>query len=396
MTYRTNVRRTFRRTLVDAGLRTVVTDPRKRPVVPFRHALCLLLSIPLLLCRSLLELDQIARFDRTRRLFRSNRCPVISDSTLRRILDAIPSEQTADLLTHLLPMAGQEGLLRAKLAPGITRSMGVLDGSEIGKGRYTFMSLFGSICVPAVITTMQNGGDELGTAKEILRTLPERLGDWVPDLIVGDGLYFCEAIFRMVCDHLGKHMLVKYPDKGQNYRRRTLLHRAHNLFVPSSGPPSDAVRRESGYDYERLSRYEILATRDNFLGRDVWVLHTTERRTKAPPSEAPQRYWIVTTDTSLSLRAIREAAMLRWHIENDVFKRLSLLAGTKYNSCRDLHAATNLLRIVSTGLTLLTIVRELLARDTTVTQQFFKGAKRTWKAFCLFLTDCLSNSLVFT
>ena len=93
----------------------------------------------------------------------------------------------------------------SETAPGITRSMGVLDGLEIRKGRYVFLSLFGSICVPAM-TIMRNRGDERGTAKEILRALPERLGEWVPDLIVGDGLYFCEAIFRMVCDHLGKHI----------------------------------------------------------------------------------------------------------------------------------------------------------------------------------------------
>ena len=39
--------------------------------------------------------------------------------------------------------------------------------------------------------------------------------------------------------------------------------------------------------------------------------------------------WIVTTDLELALEEIREAAHQRWQIENNVFKRISRLSGTK-------------------------------------------------------------------
>ena len=55
--------------------------------------------------------------------------------------------------------------------------------------------------------------------------------------------------------------------------------------------------------------------------------------------------WIVTTDSELTLEEVREAAHQRWEIENNVFKRISHLAGTKRFYFKDPRQFFNLLHI---------------------------------------------------
>ena len=45
-------------------------------------------------------------------------------------------------------------------------------------------------------------------------------------------------------------------------------------------------------------------------------------------------FWVITSDFSLTPAEIREAAHIRWSIENDVFKRLNHLSGTKRFRCK--------------------------------------------------------------
>jgi hypothetical protein len=73
---------------------------------------------------------------------------------------------------------------------------------------------------------------------------------------------------------------------------------------------------------------EYEKTSGEFAGYPVQIAHLVEdypKSTKNPHRES----WIVTTDLSLSCRSLWEAAHLRRHIENHVYKRISHLAGTK-------------------------------------------------------------------
>ena len=69
-------------------------------------------------------------------------------------------------------------------------------------------------------------------------------------------------------------------------------------------------------------------TSGEFAGYPIQIAHLVEGYSKRT-SDALAESWIVTTDLSLSSKAFKEAAHRRWHIENNVFKRISHLAGTK-------------------------------------------------------------------
>lgn len=69
-------------------------------------------------------------------------------------------------------------------------------------------------------------------------------------------------------------------------------------------------------------------TSDTFADYPVTIAHLVEEYPKRS-GNSREEAWIITTDLSLSPREIREAAHVRWSIENDCFKKLSTLAGTK-------------------------------------------------------------------
>ncbi len=117
------------------------------------------------------------------------------------------------------------------------------------------------------------------------------------------------------------HILIKssHPDF------RDVLKDAQALFAQGN---RTLFTLYTGYDLQRLFSWKIDLTSHTFAGYPVQICHLVEdypKRTTRPSEEA----WIVTTGCSLSPQKIREAAHICWSIENDCFKKLSTLAGTK-------------------------------------------------------------------
>ena len=70
--------------------------------------------------------------------------------------------------------------------------------------------------------------------------------------------------------------------------------------------------------------------------------------------------WIVTTDLKLPLEEVREAAHQRWQIENNVFKRISHLSGTKRFYFKDPRQFFNLLHLFFAAVAVLDCIIALL------------------------------------
>ena len=100
--------------------------------------------------------------------------------------------------------------------------------------------------------------------------------------------------------------------------------------------------------------------------------------------------WIVTTDLGLQPEEIREAAHLRWHIENNLFKRLSHHAGTKRFYFRDPKAFFAMLRLLCTAIELLGILLSILRRNGLLFKSILQGIKTTWRLVYILVRD-LSN-----
>ena len=83
----------------------------------------------------------------------------------------------------------------------------------------------------------------------------------------------------------------------------------------------------------------------------------------------------------LSCGEIREAAHLRWQIENNVFKRMSHLCGTKRFWSKDQRAYFTMVRLFAAAVAAFDAFISIVRADPQMYNQIMKGAKFTWKNF---------------
>ena len=89
--------------------------------------------------------------------------------------------------------------------------------------------------------------------------------------------------------------------------------------------------------------------------------------------------WIVSTDRQLPLEELRKAAHQRWQIENNVFKRISHLAGTKRFYFKDPRQFFNLLHFFFTAMAVLDCILALLRAHERLFEALRAGIKDTWR-----------------
>jgi len=98
-------------------------------------------------------------------------------------------------------------------------------------------------------------------------------------------------------------------------------------------------------------------------------------------------FWVITTDQSLSCKELRELAHKRWQIENNIFKRLNELVGSKRGWIRNGHLKAVLLILWLTGL--LVFCYWLLWRGLAKLRQTYGKVKHTLR----FVTRLLFTSI---
>ena len=273
------------------------------------------------------------------------------------------------------------------LVPGAPpRRIGIIDGSFMGGHFLGALALYGKISYPVLLRGYANRGRELDAGKQLIRAAASLLGPARPQMLLLDSLYFNAPIFSLARS-LGFHVLVKSSDPGF----RTVLQDAKFLFALGD-LASDEVRRFSGFDSVRLCSWTLEVTSGTFAGLPVNVSHLTETFSKhqgSPPHEA----WIVTTDLSFSPAELREAAYARWSIENDVFKKLSHLAGTKRFHFKDSSAFLSVLRILCAAVTAFELAILILNSSKELFKAFRDGIKPTLFGLLSRLADFLEISV---
>jgi hypothetical protein len=184
---------------------------------------------------------------------------------------------------------------------------------------------------------------------------------------------------------MGAHLLIKMKDS----ELRVVTKDAANLFAHFGG---DTEAR--GFDPDRLCRWIARQTLSSFAGFPVQVVQLTETYAKSRGNPTVT-CWIVTTDLSLSLVELREAAHLRWQIENNLFKRLSHLSGTKRFHFKDRRPFFNLLHIFAAAVTALEAFIHILRRHSRRFKAVLAGAKFTWISFFHLLAEQLEGLVLF-
>jgi len=360
-----------------------VTDIRKHPCIGLRTILTSFFLMPFFSLTSLFSLDREARTQRFKSLFGCSRNLVVSDSTLRRVLGWLDPHQLRTLLLKLLPPFERQGLLTVRLTEhGPQRRLGILDGSFMGGHWLSILCLSGRINLPALIAPRTSQGDEMAVGLPLIRASKAHLGACFPTLWLLDALYFTRPVFRLL-RRLGAHLLIKL--KEADYRQVT--QDAANLFRHFGGD-----REATGFDHQRLCSWRIRQTTASFAGFPLQVVHLQESYPKRSRDQNVD-CWIVTTELSLSLQELRAAAHQRWQIENNLFKRLNHLAGTKRFRVKDPRAFFNLLHLLCAAVAMLHALIDILSRHARIFKALLAGAKFTWRNLFARLAEAYEGPL---
>jgi hypothetical protein len=240
--------------------------------------------------------------------------------------------------------------------------------------------LCGQINYPVLAAPCKGRGHELKSTQQWLPLLHQRLGPAAPQLWLFDALYFNSSTFTSV-RNLEAHLLIKYSsdeDDVDNKLFRDVLEDAKALFAVQS-PAIDPVEQKHGFDSTRWCSWSMKKTSAEFAGYPVNIFFLVEEYPKRKKN-AHVETWIVTTDLTLDFLEGREAAHLRWHIENNQFKRLSHLAGTKTHYFKDQPQFFALLRLFCLALTVFDAFFYILQQTENAIKSLMQGCNFTWKS----------------
>jgi hypothetical protein len=345
------------------------TDIRRNPSIKLQTILMSLFLMPFFGLASILSNDREARTQRYKGLFGCQRKMVCSDSTFARVLKWLKPQESQAFLLSFLQRFEHQDLLRIPLRPkGRPRRLGILDGSHMGGHWLVSLCLPGLIAYPLMVRRCESQGQEQRVARQMMRAASRILGKLRPELWLLDALYFNLNTIKLA--RAGKaHVLFKFKDP----EFREVTKDASNLFQHFGGD-----QQQSGWDPLRQCRWRIRKTLDRFAGYPVQVLQLTEYYPKRKRNRTVT-CWIVSTDLELTPEEIREAAHQRWQIENNVFKRISHLSGTKRFYFKDPRQFFNLLHIFFAAMAVLDCIIALLRAHKRLFAALRAGIKATWR-----------------
>jgi len=351
------------------------TDIRKNPEIKLKDIITSIVLMPFYGVTSLLGFDRLSRKKQYKKLFRSNRKMVASDSTIKRALMWLNEKEAERFQGSFLKLFEEENLSRIQLTEkGKYRRIGIMDGSQMGNHYVEVLTLLGKTDYPVMVVNSEKRGKELPSAKLLLKQAHEKLKKSFPQLFLLDSLYFNKRTFQDIVTNYNSNLLIK----SEETSFREVLKEAKLILDNKDKLDTQDIIETKGFDSVRLCSFRIEITSGDFAGYPVRIAHLTEyypKRKKLQHVEC----WITTTDLSLLPEEIREAAHLRWHIENNVFKRLSHLTGTKRFYFKDSKPFFNMLKLFCAAIALFDILFNILQQDKEFFKSILDGIKLTWK-----------------
>ncbi len=299
---------------------TQFADIRKKPQIRLQDIIVSVLFMPFFGLTSLLGLDRTTRTGSFKRLFRSRRKMVVSDSTVARVLNWLDDAQLQQFQRSFLGTFEHHHLAKRELVPkGMARRIGIIDGSCMGTHYLSMLDLCGKTDYPVMFLPYDKQGKELPTSQRLLQLAKTTLGAQFPDLLLLDGAYFTRTVFTEVAA-CNAHLLIKSEQPFREvHRDAQLLFRSKNAF---------------------------------------------------------------------------RAAHLRWHVENNVFKRLSKQSGTKRSHFKDPKRFYALLRLFCAAVALFDMLIAILQRAEESFKRFLDGIKVSWNNVFSRLAETFSEGFL--
>lgn len=362
-----------------------ISEPRKCPQIPLTTVLQCVVQMVALGQRSLLQVDQHARSPGVKAWHGvKKRAMVVSDSTLERVVGQSSVAQARGVLYHCVQSLNTPGTLSIKLNSGRRIRAGVVDGSHFGGFPGCVLAVAGTVAAPVDIQ-MYSPGKELAASRELLSRVADIFGKRFVDIVIGDGLYISKDHIVHCKEQFRCEALVKTSEKNL-----CLIQDAEGLFALADAQ-TPGIECVEGIDAERGVRYKVTAAggfRWDDLPYRFKVARVEEEKLKPKPGQDKcERFWVITTDESLNALEMRQLAHLRWQIENNVFKRLNELVGSKRGWIRNAQLKAVLLVLWLVGL--LVFGYYLVCRGLATLRQMYGKVRQTWR----FAASVLAGSM---
>jgi predicted RNA binding protein YcfA (HicA-like mRNA interferase family) len=362
----------------------MIEDKRKRPQIPAEVIVRSLSEASVFGKKTLLGMDGFLRSPESVRYYGSHRQMVASDTTLERVTAGISRRSIQAIGYDVIDKADQENLFDLVLPSGKKLRFGVVDGHWAGRVWASVLAVYGQSLGIVDLERYSGRGHELEASRKVWKRAFERLGKGFLGVVAGDGLYATKEDFQLARNH-GSHLLVKTDEETL-----TVVQDAKHLFHAQDVEMLQGVTKQRGHDPKRFCDYEVILA-EGFLWQGLilsvaWVEEW--KLNKKTQLMEHSEFYILTTATGFTGEDLREMAHLRWEIENNVFKRLNHLVGSKRVWSRKSRVMELFLRMWMIGLTILG--GYLFQEGWRTFQEPWRKAKKTWGL----VTELMKRSLV--
>jgi len=216
----------------------------------------------------------------------------------------------------------------------------------------------GKIAAPVCAVRYPKRGKELPASYSVLRHMAKREGKGLFDLVLFDGLYACEPLWKL-CDEIGVSGLVKTSEESLN-----IIKDANGIFdAPRLLPEVEYVEE---LDLERSCSCRIWAVGElewSNIERKLKVARVEQTFLKGARKGQKERFWVLTQDSTLDGSTLKLLAHRRWFIENNLFKAFNEQTHSKHLFNHTPAAAVNITLLQMVGRTCLEFYRTSLERS---------------------------------
>ena len=295
-------------------------DNRKCPKIGVYVVFLSILMIVVLRKGSLLQVDQLMRSKKVRKMFGvKGKEMVVSDSTIERSLEGFEIEPLRGYLDYVNEKVKGEGLGKTEVC-GEEMIVGSIDGSKFGKHWGSVFMVSGEVDLMMGIERYEKRGKELAASRGLMSYLFERFGKGFVDVVLMDGLYKDKRSINL-CLSNGSIPLIKTGEE-----RLLVIEQAKNLFSNYENF-KEIVQYEEGFDIDRLCSYKVYCCGGfEYEGVDIpcQVAYVEEEYPKEKdPKKRYRSYYVIAFTDSFTALQMRELGHLRWRIENNGFRQLN-------------------------------------------------------------------------
>jgi hypothetical protein len=329
-------------------------DSRKKPQIPIIHIYKALMFIPELRLKSFLQLDGYLRLPEAKELIGSKREMVASDSTITRVLKQVEPKKLREITNAQIRAKNIAGDMKIKITSGRKLSVGIVDGTTIGKKLASVLYRIGEVNLFVDMERIEKKGKELEASWKVTERNISEL-----DLIVFDGLYYVKEKINSLIER-GKHVLIKTKEKGL-----LVIQDAESMF--------------SQYEMfkDTVSYYEGKEVRTNGdkFSYKIWScggfrtegidypLKIGKVEMKNLKNNEEEVFYVITSLEELTGEEMKDFATWRWRIENNGFKKSNEHYAIKHAFIKNKEGWEVMTYILFIGFNLFELLRKELIKE---------------------------------